>query len=419
MPFNTKEIFGNRGFQRYLAMRLSSGSAYAVASLVIVWYVYSVTGSPIDVAIVGVTETVSALILSLPAGVWVDRYNRIKLLSISNAVRGLCVTLLIVVTLYYGFQLIAIVVLVFIMGAFAELYRSSNLASLPELVERERLADSNGVVETGTNLLGSLSNAIGGLMFPIGVAIALSYGAVGFLLAFLFSIALLGFGRKEPDSKSQQTEREKRGLSAIREGFAWLFSQRGLFWLTVSSLPFNFFFTMTFYFLVVYVKTGLGTGSIVYGAVLAANVVGYSIGVLLVGRTRWALRMAGKVWVLIYGAGIGAALLLMGLFPNSYLAAVFYFAAGLALGFGGNVWLTSAQNIVPVGLRGRYFAVDGLISFIGGPPAIAAGGVAVLLYGVIHVYLLAGIIMLIFAALFSAARSLWKLDGTAASDPTT
>lgn len=406
-------VLRNKYFRRFLGMRLSSFSASSVTSLVLVWYVYAVTASAIDVAIIGITETVSALIIMLPAGVWADRYNRVKLLSLSTAVRSLGVTLLIIFTAYLGFYLIAVIALVFVLGALAELYRSSNLSSLPEMVGKGNLADANGIVETGSNLLRSASNGIAGVLYSLaGLVVALSFGAIGFFAAFLFAIALLGFKGNKPVPRFRESGEKKGAFVEIREGFAWLISQRGLLWLTVSSLPFNFFFYMSYYFLVVYVKTGLGSGSLIFGGILAANALGFSIGVMIVGRVKWAIKRAGKVWVLVYGGGIGTSLLFMSLLPNPYLGAIFFFAMGLALGFGGNVWVTSAQHIVPSELRGRYFAVDGLISFLGGPPAIAAGGVLVLLFGVIHVYEISGILILISVLGFSMIRSLWTLDGT-------
>lgn len=95
-------------------MNIASTSSNSVASLIIVWYVFTVTHSSLDVAFIGIAETVSAVVLSLPAGVWIDRYNRVRILIFSNAVRALSVTLLIAFSMIYGFNLIAIIVLLFI-----------------------------------------------------------------------------------------------------------------------------------------------------------------------------------------------------------------------------------------------------------------------------------------------------------------
>jgi MFS family permease len=84
---------------------------------------------------------------------------------------------------------------------------------------------------------------------------------------------------------------------------------------------------------------------------------------------------------------------------------------GLAIGFSANVWLTSAQNIVPAGMRGRYFAIDGVLSFVAGPPAIVAGAFLIQAIGVASEFILAGLLMLVSALVFGLMRNLWRLDG--------
>ena len=416
MSRKTSLILRNRNFKKYFVMTLTSRSATSLVMLVIIWYVFAITHSAIDLAIVGVTETLGVVILSLPAGVWVDRFNRLRLLVLSNAIRAFSVTALIFYTLIYGFNLIVIIILLFAWTGAGELFRSGSYSVLPELVEKEDISAANGIERTGRALFTALSNAIGGiLILVVGVSIALSWGAFGFFIALFSSMVLLSSNRGTIKRLSSKREKEKSGYLEIRDAITWLISQRGLFWLTISALPFNFLFTISYYFLVVYVKTGLSAGPLVYGAILASYSIGYAIGSPLVAHSKWALTYAGKVWILVYGGSIGISLLIMGMTPDSFLAILLFFIVGLGIGFAGNVWITSAQNIVPEEMRGRYFAFDGLLSFIGGPPAVAAGGVLVLVFGVITVFKLSGLIILLFVLCFSLFRSLWKLDGTGVS----
>ena len=116
---------------------------------------------------------------------------------------------------------------------------------------------------------------------------------------------------------------------------------------------------------------------------------------------------------ILYRLGLvgGSLLVLLGLFPSTVIALGATLGIGLALGFGNTVWLTSAQNLVPTAMRGRYFAIDGLLSFVGGPPAIAVGGILIILIGITHVFELSGALMLVFALVFALMKSLWMLDG--------
>jgi len=406
---NFSRIIGNRRFQKYFGMNLTSQTAWSVTNVAIVWFVFSVTKSAIAVTIVGVAESIAAVAATLPAGVWVDRHNRRRLLIISNGIRGASIGLLAVITASYGFNFLAVIIIAVVWSAVSELFRSTNFSILPEIVDGEELPAANGVTQAGSSLLGSASNALGGALVAFaGAALAFFYSTVGFAAATVLSFFIAR--RPATAVQQQKTVTERAMLAEIREGFAWLVSQRGLFLLSLSATFFNFFLSIGSYFLVVYVGTGLGAGAFVFGGLLALNVLGNAIGSLLAGRTEF-LASAGKAWIL---AGIisGPLVLALGLLPVPLIAAVALLAIGIVFGFGNNLWLTSAQNLVPHQMRGRYFAVDGLLSFIGGPPSIVVGGILITVIGVLPVYELVGIALFVSALVFASAKSLWTLDGS-------
>lgn len=409
MGADSRVFLKGRSYLSYLGMNLASRSASAVANVTVIWLVFEATNSPIAVAIVGIAESLASIVITLPAGVWVDRYNRRALLLISNSVRAASLGLLALVTAVYGFQFVAVVAAAVAWNAATELYRSTDYSILPELVKPEEVADANGVTRAGNGIVGSASTALGGALAVVGAALAFGYGFTAYSIAAAFSLVLLG--RSLPSTKPGDGAVAKRRMtSEIKVGFRWLLTQRGLLQLSISALVFNFLFGMANTFMVIYVGAALDGGGVLFGIVLAAYVVGNAAGSLLVGRTR-ALAHAGKVWILMYGIGVGLLTLFLGLFPLTLVAVTASLAIGLGIGFAGNVWLSSAQGLVPPEMRGRYFAVDGLLSFIGGPPAIAAGGILITIIGVARVYQLVGVLMIISALGFAAMKSLWALDG--------
>lgn len=406
---NFTRIVHNKGFQKYFGMNLTSQTSVAVTNVAIVWFVFAVTRSAIAVTVVGAAESVATVATTLPAGVWIDRHNRRKLLLVSNGLRAASIGILAVVSAGYGFSFLAVIVAAVVWSAVSELFRSTNFSILPEIVDGEELPAANGLTQAGSSLIGSASNALGGALVAFaGAAFALFYSAVGYVAATVFSTLI---ARRPATSVQQQNSSMERAMFAeIKEGFAWLVSQRGLFLLSVSATFFNFFLGITTYFLVVYVGVGLSSGAFVFGSLLALNVLGNAIGSLLAWRSEF-LASAGKSWVLA-GAVSGLLLLLLGLLPVPLVAAFALFAVGFVFGFGSNLWLTSAQNLVPRQMRGRYFAVDGLLSFVGGPPSIVVGGILITVIGVLRVYELVGVLLFVSALAFASVRSLWTLDGS-------
>ncbi|MCL4355383.1 MAG: MFS transporter [Nitrososphaerota archaeon] len=404
-----RTLYRNRGFLGYVAMSVSSRTASSVFGIAVVWVVFEVTRSVIDVGIVGLAQSLTTIAFTLPGGVWVDRYSRSGLLALSNLVRAASLGVVAAVIALYGFQFSVVVAAAVAWSGATELYRSSSYSYLPELVEPGELSDANGVTRASTSVVASASNAMGGGIIAFaGTVVAFAYGAVGFAAAAVF--ALLLTARSVP---AQAKSLARAGmLSEVRAGLGWLRSQRGLLYLSISATVFNFFGGAVYYYLVVYMVQGVGLGAFAFGVAVGANVLGVALGSLALGRTR-GLSRAGVAWVLGAGSVPGALYLLMGLEPLVVIAVAALFWIGFAEGFGGNAWLTAAQNIVPKDMRGRYFAIDGFFSFIGGPPAIVAGSLLIAFVGILPAYTYIGGALLFASLVFAAMRDLWKLDGRA------
>ena len=415
-PF-ARRLLRHRGFLGFVAQDALSATATSVAGVVVTWYVFVSTGSAVDVGIVALAESLAAVGASLPAGTWVDRYDRRHLLIAAHAVRAAAFLLLAAFALRLGFVLTPLVAVVMAWTAASELRRSTSYAYLPDVVDPGELADANGIDRAATSTVQAVSGAIGGgIIATVGVVFGFAYAALAYGVAALATVLLL-VRRPLPLGAGPSDRAPKEGmLSSIRHGLRWLISQSGLWQLSLSAMVFNFLFAATFTYLVVYVVQGLAAGPEIFGILLGTYAAGYVVGSMAMGRTR-ALRYTGRIWVLGYGGLGGLFLVLMGAFPSLLVALVASTAIGVAIGFSGNAWLTASQNLVPAPLRGRYFAIDGVLSFISGPPAIAVGALLVTAVGAVPTFAIAGIVMLGSTLGFAVLKPLWTLDGRPRSAP--
>lgn len=387
-------------------------SAFNVAQVCLTWFVFTFTGSALDVGLVAIVESVSVLLVSLPVGTLVDRLNKGSLLVVSG-VGGFSVFLFLALYTYFlPFELLVVLVLAAVWGATREVSRSTNLAAPPEIVRGEDLSRFNGIYRAVSSSIGSISNALaGGIIVTLGIISGFLFSSGAYLLSALFAFTTLYPFMKHRRKEMQAHAGDNKGsmFTDIKEGFIWLVGMKGFFLLTISAMFFNFFMDMAVTYFVVYVAIGLTATSLIFGFILSAYAAGDVIGSLLGGRLR-VLRHSGKINVVLYGGVPGVCMLIIGIFPVALLAILFTFVAGLCLGLSINVWLTTAHNVVPPGMRGRYFALDGVMSSIT-PAAIAAGAVAISTLGVVREFALSGILMIIFTVVFAAMKSLWTLDG--------
>lgn len=394
-------------------------SAFNVAQVCLTWFVFEYTKSAVAVGMVAIVEALAVMIVSLPVGTMVDRFNKGSLLTSASMMGFLVFTALIFLNRYFSFNLYIILGLAAIWGSSREISRSTALSTMPDTVEGELLSGANGIFRALGSTLGSISNALaGGLIIAFGVAAGFGFSAVAYLLSGAIAAAFLfPFFRVKSRTASHVDNGRRSMFSDLKEVFRWLAGKKGFFLLTISATFFNFFMDMTFAFFVVYFVEGLNASSLVYGFALSALAIGDVIGSLIPGRIN-LLRFTGKFNVLFLGGVVGMSILVMGLFPSVLNAILFTFFWGFAIGIGVNLWLTSAHNIVPPGMRGRYFAFDGVLSSIS-PVAIAVGAFTISLTGIMNDFVIAGALTLVSTLAFSMMKSLWNLDGSKRFEPET
>lgn len=405
-PFGKKPLYG------FFGSSSLSRLGYNTAAVCVAWYVFSSTHSAIAVGIVALVESLAATAGALPAGALVDRLNRAFLVVVSMVLGAVSLGILAWFSVFYGFNLYVLMAAAAVWSIGLELFRSASSSILPDIVEPNALPRANGMNRAISSTVGSIANAMaGGLIIAVGVAAAVAGSAAVFAVSAVTAAFLIfpSVGGKISGREGQQRPGRNMGME-LKEGLHWLLSERGLWELTISATFFNFFFSLSFSYMVIYVAASLHADSLVYGTVLAVYAVGDVAGSLLPGYIH-PLAHAGKIWVFMYGLAVGLSLLLMGALPYVPEAIILGLSIGIFAGFSGNVWLTSAQNLVPSGMRGRYFAIDGVLSFIGGPPAIATGAVLISVIGVSSTFLLTGILMATSAMIFGSMKGLRGLDG--------
>jgi len=406
-------LFQNRNYVRVFSAGLGSVAGSGIAGVCIIWIVYANTGSAWDVAYLVIAELLAAIAFSTLGGTLVDRYNRRRLMIVSDGARAGAMATAVGVLAVGGFDLPILLAAGAVVGAFTVVFNPAEQALIPVLVPTGQVADANGLVRSSRSTLQFVGVSLGGVLI---VAVGPLWGLVANAATFAASAAILS-GMAVPELLAAPgSAAEKPGYFAeIAEGFRWLWTARAFFQLTLSALVFNFCSTIIATFLVFYSGRVLLGSALVYAGLLAALVAGIGVGSLLVGRLG-AARYAGKAWVVPYGLASGIVALPLALFPSVPLAVTALFVIGVFSGFAGTAWLTAAQILVPTGMQGRYFGIDQLGSVAIIPLGELMGALWIGLYDVRNTYAIAAVIWIVAGAIFLAPRALWNL-GVGTSDP--
>src|SRR3954471_21256476 len=82
-------LLQQRSFVLFWCARVAATSGYQMLALVIGWQVYALTGSALDLGLVGLIQFVPAIVLTLLVGHAADRYDRRAIVRTAQAIYAL------------------------------------------------------------------------------------------------------------------------------------------------------------------------------------------------------------------------------------------------------------------------------------------------------------------------------------------
>ena len=100
-----QSVFAHRPFALFWASRVLSTTAFQMQSVAVGWLVYELTGSALDLGLVGLAQFVPMLALALVTGHVADNFDRRRILVACQTVKLLTATALGLGSLYGGMRL--------------------------------------------------------------------------------------------------------------------------------------------------------------------------------------------------------------------------------------------------------------------------------------------------------------------------
>ena len=334
----------NPALGRLLAGEFISGIGdwlYLVAILVVV---YAESNSPVLLGIIGAARILPYVLLSVPAGMVADRFDRRMVLLVTDVARGV-IMIGLAVAVSLGSPTWVIIALSILAACFSTFFGPAIGALLPSLVDERDLGTANSAWATLDNVAFIIGPAIAGILLAsggLGVAFiinAASFAVVAVILWFL------------PVPRRAAPTAEDAGEEAAKpvDG-GWRAMLRPLAGPLVLDSATSFVIGGVNVMTVVIAVDVLGAGESGTGFLQAATgvggvVAGVSGGALLARRLRVPLLIGGVV------GGIGLAWLALSGGLVMAMVAIGVAVAGLLLLEIVNT--TMIQRIVPDELRGR------------------------------------------------------------------
>lgn len=367
-------VWGRRVF---LAGQTVSLLGDGLAFLAIPLLVLEFSRSPLVSALSAASLTIGYLLVGLPSGALIDRFNPLRVLMTMDAARALLFVFMFALA-QAGLLTVGLILAVGIVsGACTVFFQNALVVVVKDLFSDSGLIRANSAIELANQLSLVLGPAaVGVLAATIGIRWALLIDALTYL------VSLLSLSRVWRHTPQRKVPASLPGLGALRrdiqEGFRHLLSVRLLVVMTAVQMVVNFSLAVE-KLIFFYGRDTLRLSPAGVSVVVAAGGVGGILGALSAAPLARRVEEIRLIVVALVGCGIAIATMsVAGSFGTLLLANLAYLWALIVASL---VNRTQRQRIVPRELLGRvtstvrllFLAVDPLGVLVAGTLTAALG----------------------------------------------
>jgi MFS family permease len=368
------------------------------------WLVYRLTGSALLLGIVGFAGQIPSFLLAPLAGVLVDRWNRHRLLVVTQVLALLQSLAMAVLALTGLIKIWHIIVLSIFQGLVNAFDMPARLAFVVEMVERrEDLPNAIALNSSMVNAARLLGPSIGGVVIAaVGEGWCFMIDAISYL-AVIASLMVMTLKARDTGRA-----RETRVLQQLREGWKYASGfapiRKVLLLLALVSLvgmPYTVLMP-------VFANEILHGGPNTLGLLMAASGVGALFGALLLASRKSVLGL-GK-YIPLTAAAFGAGLIAFSFSRMMWLSLALMVVTGLGFMIQMAASNTVLQTIVEEDKRGRVMSFY-TMAFMGTAPfgSLLAGSVADRI-GAPHTLMFGGIGCIVGALWFATSLPALRRD---------
>ncbi len=314
-------------------------------------------------------RTAPTVLLLLLAGTMVDRLPRRLTVAVADVVRGVAVGAITVLVVAHALTVGDLVAISAFVGAADAFFFPAYSAIIPEILPSSLYLEGNAFNSASQVLGQSLTGpAVGGVLIAaFGAASAFGVDAASFFLSAACVLAMRARPAPKPSGRSM--------FADARQGLRWTRSQPWLWYAIIAASVANFAAFTPFAVLgPLLIRNVLHQGPTQYGMVFAAAGLGGAVASVV--AIRWGSPRKRVSWMWGGWAIASLALTGIGLAPDVLVVATLGALAFGFLQYGGMLWSTMMQQLVPAEMFGRASSVDWMFSICLSPIGILIAGVA-------------------------------------------
>ena len=374
-------------------------------------YVFGQTGSAASMALVTLLAFLPTLLLSVPAGVLADRYDRRLLMMLGDGCSALGIIYILICMMNGGASLPQICIGVFVSSVFSSLLEPSYRATVSDLLTKEEFSKANGLV--------SLAGSARYLISPLVAGLLLSVSDVNLLLMIdicTFVLTVISTAVVKRGIETKPGDHEKSFIESLKEGWDVVHSRQGIFLLILVSAAMTLFLGVFQILAEPLILSFADSKTLGIGETICAS--GMLVSSLILGMHGIKKKYVKVLELSLMFAGF--FMIGFGIWENIFMICGFGFLFFAMLPFANNCLDYLVRTNIPDELQGRAWGFIGFLSQMGYVVAYGTGGVlADLAAKLFHteigrgagmVIIISGVCLSVVAVMMARIRSIQDLE---------
>jgi MFS family permease len=376
---------------------------------------------PEQFALLGFFEFLPFILISLPAGVWVDRLRRRPILISGDLVRAVSLSTIPIAYAAGALTIWQLYLVGFVNGIATVFFDVAYQSYLPSIVERDEIVEGNSKLQVSQSAAQIVGPGFAGVLIGLVTApVAVIADAGSFVVS---ALSVFSIRRAEPPVEVHEDGRKPGMVAEARAGLSYVVGNAYLRMIAACTGSSNLFSNMIYAILILYMARTLTLSPEQIGLIFAIGAIGPLIGALTANLIAKRIGV-GPTIVASAFLGFPASVFIAIAPPTQAAVPLLILGAGVG-GFSGMTYninqVSFRQAITPPRMQGRMnasmrFIVWGTIpvgQILGGALAATLGISTAIWIGTI------GAIIPGFFVLFSPVRSLREMPAPVEDDATT
>ncbi|NQD55718.1 MFS transporter [Pseudomonas sp. CM25] len=373
----------HRPFLAFWLARVFTASGFQMLTVAIGWHLYQLTGSVLDLGLVGLVEFAPRVLFMLHTGHVADRYDRRKIAALCQSLQGLIALALAVGSATDNVSRELIFALAFLLGATRSFEMPATQALLPNVVPPGLFPRAVAASASATQSATIVAPAVGGFLYAFGSIWVYGPTVALYAIACVLTLSL--------QARGQVMQRGRASIESLLAGIRFIRSRPDI----LGAISLDLFAVLlggATALLPVFAKDILLTGPLGLGLLRSAPAVGALLMSVWLARFPFE-RNVGRTMFTAVGI-FGVATIAFGLSTSFWFSLAVLVVLGAADMISMVIRSSFVQLETPDEMRGRVSAVNGLFigasnqlgefesgvtaHWFGTVPAVVMGGVGTL-----------------------------------------